>query len=142
MSVPLAEFDDSDRRIVQRLYVELRTVLAMLKPDDGAVDGKALIQHCQAPAWRSLMSSMKIFGQATYDAKPRPDIKKVMHDLRGGPLAVLLLRLQTVGERVGPTEATRLSKLAREHIELIRSCVPDIDTSERVDRSLNGSSKR
>lgn len=139
MGVSLADFEDADRRIIQRLYVELRTVLEMLKTDSGAVDGKALLAHCQAPAWRSLMSSMKIFGQATYDAKPRPDIKKVMHDLRGGPLAVLLLRLQTVGEKVGATEATRLSKLAREHIELMRSCVSDIDDTTRT---WNGAGRR
>lgn len=136
----LADFEDPDRQIIERLYAELQSVLAMLKP--GTIDGRALIEHCQAPAWRSLMTSMKVFGQATYDARPRPDIKKVMHDLRGGPLAVLFLRLQTVGHEVGPDEAIKLSKLAREHLELMRCQVPDIDGSDRDPRSQNGASKK
>ncbi|NUQ76256.1 MAG: hypothetical protein HUU21_22175 [Polyangiaceae bacterium] len=140
MGVMLADFEDADRRIIERLYAELQSVLAMLKP--GAVDGRALIEHCQAPAWRSLMTSMKIFGQATYDVRPHPDIKKIMHDLRGGPLAVLFLRLQTVGHEVGPDEATKLSKLAREHLELMRSRVPDLGGAEPEPRSQNGASKK
>jgi hypothetical protein len=139
MSVMLADFEDADRQIIERLYAELQSVLAMLTP--GVVDGKALIEHCQAPAWRSLMTSMKIFGQATYDVRPDPDIKKIMHDLRGGPLAVLFLRLQTVGHKVGPDEATKLSKLAREHLELMRSRVPDLSKLEPDARPQNGAPK-
>lgn len=137
MSVSLADFEDADRQILERLYAELNSVLAMLQQD--SVDGKALIEHCQAQEWRSLMMSMKIFGQATFDVRPHPDIKKVMHDLRGGPLAVLFLRLQTVGDEVAPEEATRLSKLAREHLELMRTRVPDIsETMEPGARGPNG----
>jgi hypothetical protein len=143
MSVMLTDFEDADRRIIERLYAELHSVLSMLKPD--VVDGKALIEHCQAAEWRSLMTSMKIFGQATYDVRPHPDIKKVMHDLRGGPLAVLFLRLQTVGHEVGPAEATKLSKLAREHLELMRTRVPDLsdfDPSPRPPQAGNGASTK
>jgi len=139
----LTDFEDADRRIIERLYAELHSVLSMLKPD--VVDGKALIEHCQAAEWRSLMTSMKIFGQATYDVRPHPDIKKVMHDLRGGPLAVLFLRLQTVGHEVGPAEATKLSKLAREHLELMRTRVPDLsdfDPSPRPPQAGNGASTK
>ncbi|HLM73254.1 MAG TPA: hypothetical protein VK459_11200 [Polyangiaceae bacterium] len=140
MSVMLADFEDADRQIIERLYAELQSVLAMLKP--GAVNGKALLEHCQAPEWRSLMTSMKVFGQATYDMRPHPDIKKVMHDLRGGPLAVLFLRLQTVGHEVGPDEATKLLKLAREHLELMRTRVPDLSEFDPSVRRQNGVSKK
>jgi hypothetical protein len=140
MSVMLADFEDADRQIIERLYAELQSVLAMLKP--GAVNEKALLEHCQAPAWRSLMTSMKIFGQATYDVRPHPDIKKVMHDLRGGPLAVLFLRLQTLGHEVGPDEATKLSKLAREHLELMRTRVPDLSEFDPSIRRQNGAFKK
>jgi hypothetical protein len=140
MSVMLADFEASDREIIERLYAELQSVLAMLQP--GAVDGKALLAYCAAPEWRSLMTSMKIFGQATYDMRPHPDIKKVMHDLRGGPLAVLFLRLQTVGREVGPDEAIKLLKLAREHLELMRNRVPDLSDIEPSSRTQNGPAQK
>lgn len=127
MGVSLSDFEDADRRTIKWLYAELRAVTEMLRPDVGAMDGKALREHFQAPPWRSLISAMKMFGQATYEMRPDPTVKKVMHDLRGGPLAVLLLRLQAVGEKVGGAEVAKLSKLAREHLELMRTCVPDLE---------------
>jgi hypothetical protein len=126
MSLALADFEDADRSILEKLYEELLLVLGMLRPTSGHVDGAALKRHCGADEWRSLMRSMKVFGQATYDHKPSPDIRKVMHDLRGGPLAVLLLRLQTVGDVLDDEEAAKLSRLAHDHIELMRACVRDL----------------
>jgi hypothetical protein len=136
MSVSLATFEEVDRRIIERLYTELCSILARARPDGGEVDGKALVQHCRTPAFRLLMRSMKIFGQATYAARPDPDLRKVMHDIRGGPLAVMLLRMQTVGDTCSAAEAARLYRLANEHLELMRACVSDIDT---VVSALDGS---
>jgi hypothetical protein len=126
MSLELADFEDTDRTILEKLYDELFLVIDMLRPTSGHVNGAALRRHCGADEWRSLMRSMKVFGQATYDQKPSPDIRKVMHDLRGGPLAVLLLRIQTVGDVIDDEEASKLSRLAHDHIELMRACVRDI----------------
>lgn len=127
MSLELADFEDTDRTILERLHEELLLVLGMLRPTSGHADGVALKRHCGADEWRSLMRSMKVFGQATYDQKPSPDIRKVMHDLRGGPLAVLLLRIQTVGDVIDDEEAAKLSRLAHDHLELMRACVRDIE---------------
>lgn len=126
MSLELADFEDADRTILEKLYEELFLVLGMLRPTSGHVDGAALRRHCRADEWKSLMRSMKVFGQATYDQKPSPDIRKVMHDIRGGPLAVLALRVQTVKDVIDDEEASKLSRLAHDHIELMRACVRDI----------------
>jgi hypothetical protein len=136
MSLALADFEDADRAILERLHKELSEVLRLLLPEDGHVDGAALRRRSEAPGWRSLMQSMKTFGLATYEVRPLAEVQKVMHDLRGGALAVLILCLQTARDTLSAAEVERLRRLARDHLNLLHACVRDVGAAH--DASAQG----
>jgi hypothetical protein len=47
-----------------------------------------------------------------------------------------------VGREVGPDEAIKLLKLAREHLELMRNRVPDLSDLEPSSRTQNGPAQK
>lgn len=127
--VPLARFADADRGILARIYA--------------AVDGLTRTARAAGPAAPAveayirgadrLLPDAQRLGAATR-AAGREDaaVRKAVHDIRGGGLAVLVGSAGLLDLLPGdPGVARSCVNAARDHAKIMRNLLPDIDPEVR-----------
>jgi hypothetical protein len=116
VGVSLETFAPADQEIIGRVYGQLNELLSIFSAGLGT-------------DFAQLGLKLRALGQATFGPeKPDQAAAKAAHDIRGGALTVLLLRLEIA--RAGSftkDELRTLFMLARDHCKIMRSAISDLD---------------
>lgn len=140
ISVALSDFSPADRTTLGRVYTALLSLRDQLDPAGGARgtldDARATLQR---HAWGELLEGLRQLD--TGEADPaRPSMRAVVHDLRGGAFQALAIHLQLLDLGLAqPEDLTRIFLLTRDHLKIMRNCIPDLDAQlyarDRVDKA-------
>ncbi|WP_322489284.1 ATP-binding protein [Chloroflexus sp.] len=122
-SVSITALPDDVQSAVRRLY---DTLLAIFSRFDQMrrVDLGKLRQFLHETGWHDLMQELRGISLSRQD----PVLGQVIHDLRGGSLQALALQLQLLEfDQAQPADVERIYLLVRDHLKIMRNCVPDLD---------------
>ncbi len=127
--VPLTRFDPADRAILARLYAAVDGLPRLARdagPDDPAVG--AFIRGADR-----LIPDAQHLGAATRAAGGEDAaVRKAVHDIRGGGLAVLVGSAGLLDLQPGDAGVIRSClEAARDHAKIMRNLLPDIDPAVR-----------
>jgi signal transduction histidine kinase len=132
--VPLGTFAAPDEAIILRVYAQINALLTILEAHAPAeaISG-TLRQLLQTADFDRLRADLRALGKATFAGDPPDDLTaKAIHDIRGGALAVILLRLDFAAGQAFARDGLRtLFMLARDHGKIMRSAVSDLDPVRR-----------
>jgi signal transduction histidine kinase len=132
--IPLASFAATDQDIIRDVYRQINNLLALLERREGS---ESVSSHLHAYLgtrdFEQLRTGLRSLGRATVASTPPDRVTgRAIHDIRGGAVAVLLLRLEIAGpEPFTKDELRTLFMLARDHGKIIRSTVCDMDAVRR-----------
>lgn len=130
----LADLQPEDRILVHQIYVALLKILHALRPvyQEPARCLPELRLMLADNFSEGLLEAAQALGRATAQNNPEPKLRRIFHDLRGGALQALTLRLQLVGlADASPMEAQQVFFLARDHLKIMRNCLLDLDSELR-----------
>lgn len=134
ISLLLSVFSEEDRLTVTSLYQRLKELLEVLKTH------RDQPEHCLAVLqktirdqdWGNFIKELQNLGQSSYQQRPSKLLSQVVHDLKGGALTTLLLRIQLINMGAGRTESiVPMFFLARDHLKIMRNGLRDIDPEWR-----------
>ena len=132
--VPIGSFAAKDQERLWEIYAHVNELLAILSAPDGTERASvALHQFIASTEFDRLRNNLRAIGYATF-AVGQPDqvTAKAIHDIRGGALAVLLLRLELAADApFSKDELRTLFMLARDHGKIMRSAISDLDVERR-----------
>lgn len=136
-SAPLSAFSPRDQELLQGIYQALLPLLDELRvfrtpPDGGA---RTPIPPGQHQKWnrqgRELIGMARELGMASAGIYG-PDLKRVLHDMRGGAMTSLSLKLTMCSEKsTTQDEIDSLCYLTRDHLKMMRNALSDIDPARR-----------
>jgi signal transduction histidine kinase len=131
--VPLAAFAAEDRDLIRRVYAVVKAIHDVWVADRTARDDHELQKDMREAGTDAFAASAAALGTATAARGPSPEVRRALHDLRGGGLRLLvstaaLLRLGLPG----PTLLSTCVALARDHARIMRHAVPDLDPAGRA----------
>ncbi|TNE85160.1 MAG: HAMP domain-containing histidine kinase [Deltaproteobacteria bacterium] len=120
----------SDRSIVRELYGFLldvyRETERNLNADDGGV--QALKDLADTDAFDTLVDRVSTLGAALHADHISLDVKRSLHDVRGGSLMALIMHLDMALEDDAiPEDVQRVFILARDHLKMMRNAIQDLD---------------
>ncbi len=79
-----------------------------------------------------LIAAAQVMGMASREKNPSDHLSRIFHDLRGGALPGLSMRLQLIDyPSTRPEDAQQVFFLTRDHLKIMRNCVADIDATLR-----------
>ena len=79
-----------------------------------------------------LINAAQQLGMASREKNPSERLSRIFHDLRGGALPSLSMRLQLMDyPSTRPEDAPQIFFLTRDHLKIMRNCVADIDAQLR-----------
>ena len=130
--VPMAEFAPEDQAILRTLYEGVQGFHTAWRarrndPDQSFLDAR--LRDLGADAF---LAAAQRLGDATVARGARNLIRKVVHDVRGGGLTVLIGTAKMV--RMGYRDVNGVktcASLARDHAKIMRNALTDIDTPVR-----------
>ncbi|MGB9737425.1 ATP-binding protein [Chloroflexus sp.] len=109
--------------VVRRLYDTLLQIFTMFD-QQRRLDYADLRRFLHEKGWFDLINELRGISLSHLD----PVLGQVIHDVRGGSLQALALQLQLLEvERVQPADIERIYLLTRDHLKIMRNCLPDID---------------
>tara|TARA_B100001093_G_scaffold499358_1_gene548515 strand:+ start:34 stop:1014 length:981 start_codon:yes stop_codon:yes gene_type:complete len=137
----------NDRHAVVDLY---EAVLGLVGLQDWTVaDRAASFRSLEAwmleTSWNQLRRDVAAVGPDTYaEFGSNSTLRKVVHDMRGGPMTSLALDLSLVSlGRLDDVDPTRVFLLARDVCKIMRNSFPDIDRDKyKADMALKSHSVR
>jgi len=122
-SASIHELPETIQRTVRELYQTLLTIFAEFD-QQRQIDLHRLQQLLQETHWHDLMHELRNLSLHQADAH----LGQVLHDLRGGSLQALALQLQLIElGQVRPDDIERTYLLIRDHLKIMRNCLPDLD---------------
>jgi signal transduction histidine kinase len=130
----LVDLQPEDRVLLPTIYQSLLKIFHALRPvySDPASCLIELHKLLKDNPSGDLLLSVQALGRATIRINPEPNLMRLFHDLRGGALHALLIRLQFVEESDAlPEEALQIFFLARDHLKIMRNCILDLDIELR-----------
>ncbi|WP_298405030.1 ATP-binding protein [uncultured Chloroflexus sp.] len=122
-SISITALPENVQPVVRRLY---DTLLAIFSRFDQMrrVKLDELRQFLHETGWHDLMHELRGISLSRHD----PVLGQVIHDIRGGSLQALALQLQLIEfEQAQPVDVERIYLLVRDHLKIMRNCVPDLD---------------
>jgi len=138
LGTDLARLDRESAAALREVYTILTEILQVAEKASARELVEAVrSNHCVA----GLMGSVEKFRKAGERAAPslsepeRTRLHKNLHDIRGGALAVLVVKLEWLTlPGMTPTEDQRDSVffLARDHLKIMRNCFKDLDPERRM----------
>lgn len=141
-NVTLKRFVPEDAALIIRLYNTVKKIydlwLYMKDNPNYQLIGNQLVKDFGSDQFRT---SVQAIGSATYDLQePSPLLRKVLHDIRGGALSVLVGLATMVDLEKVQDDTTYIKQsitMARDHAKLMRNAIEDIDTIVRqADESI------
>ncbi|GAB4207593.1 MAG: ATP-binding protein [Roseiflexaceae bacterium] len=135
ISVALADFTAADRSALQQVYAVLLDLRDMLDPRQGGGTLEAARTLLQERGWPAILEEMRQLGADEEQDETRPRyMRAVLHDLRGGAFQALAIHLQLLDLGLAqPEDLTRVFLLTRDHLKIMRNCIPDLD-AQRYDQ--------
>lgn len=122
-SASIHELPETIQRTVRELYQTLLMIFAEFD-QQRQIDLHRLQQLLQETHWHDLMHELRNLSLHQADAH----LGQVLHDLRGGSLQALALQLQLIElGQVRPDDIERIYLLIRDHLKIMRNCLPDLD---------------
>ncbi len=134
ISLLLSVFSEEDRLTVTTLYERLKELFEILKAH------RDQPEHCLAVLqgvikqqdWPNFIKSLQTLGNSSYQQRPSKLLSQVVHDLKGGALTTLLLRIQLINMGVRRTESVLpMFFLTRDHLKIMRNGLRDVDPEWR-----------
>lgn len=122
-SVSMQALPDDVQPVVRRLY---DTLLAVFSRFDQTrhINHRELRQFLHEAGWHDLINVLRGISLSRHD----PVLGQVIHDIRGGSLQALALQLQLLEyDQTQPVDVERIYLLTRDHLKIMRNCVPDLD---------------
>ena len=119
----------TDTMAIQVLYAKMKSLMDLDVWDcnDPIVQCEALIQWSMDHEWKLCWRNVAAIGPETYaKVGPDPILRRVIHDLRGGPMTSLVLTIGLL-ENKRRVDPQYICLLARDVRKIIRNCFPDID---------------
>ncbi|MEF3275782.1 MAG: ATP-binding protein [Chloroflexus sp.] len=117
--------------VVRQLYDGLLAIFTRFD-QRRHIDRQVLFQVLREIGWHDLLSELRGISLSQSD----PVLGEVIHDIRGGSLQALALQLQLLEvDRSQPVETERIYLLIRDHLKIMRNCLPDLDP-ERTARDI------
>ncbi len=140
LSVSIAALADSDREPLTRFYAALlRLVAEYPLHRDEDVKLSVLRSWIEEHRWQSLRRDIAAIGPDTYAERGSdPTLRKVVHDIRGGPMTSLAIDLGLIrANRLSDVDVDRVFLLSRDVCKIVRNGFPDIDTERyEADREI------
>ncbi|WP_298819958.1 ATP-binding protein [Chloroflexus sp.] len=119
------------QQVVRRLYDTLLDIFARFDRLR-QVNHDELRQVLHDADWHHLLHELRSISLSHHD----PVLGQVIHDIRGGSLQALALQLQLLeADQSLPVETERIYLLTRDHLKIMRNCLPDLDP-ERTARDV------
>lgn len=134
ISLLLSVFSETDRATVTALYERLKALLEVLKShrDQPVPCLDRLADLIQQQGWPALIKELQGLGTTSYQQRPSKLLSQVVHDLKGGALTTLLLRIQLIQLGVKrPESVLPMFFLTRDHLKIMRNGLRDIDAEWR-----------
>lgn len=134
ISLLLNVFSDTDRATVTALYERLKDLLDLLKAHrDQPEQCLGLLEaRIKQQSWPTLIKSLQELGTTSYQQRPSKLLSQVVHDLKGGALTSLLLRIQLIQMGIKrPESVLPMFFLTRDHLKIMRNGLRDIDAEWR-----------
>lgn len=126
-SVRLAALPPEDRPLLRALYRGLTELYATLRDDLTRGEVAPRTDALLAERGEALLPDLAPLGR-TLSEPPSPEVAKALHDVRSGSLAALSMLLELRREGLGERgDVDRMFVLARDHLKILRSCLPDLD---------------
>ena len=136
---------ESDRESLSRFYWAVNNLLGTMPGDTDDKDTHLnyLRTWMDSHDWRTLRRDVAAVGPDTYaEVGTHPILRKVLHDVRGGPMTSLSVDLGLL--RIGTSDdfdPHRVFLLARDVRKIMRNAFPDIDSDGfETDRQLRAHS--
>jgi signal transduction histidine kinase len=131
----LADLQPEDRVLLHQIYQALLKILNGLRPvyQEPALCLTELRLILVNNFIDGLLDAAQALGRATAHDNAEPKLRRLFHDLRGGALQSLTLRLQFIDlPDALPAEAQQVFFLTRDHLKIMRNCLLDLDTELRT----------
>lgn len=125
-SVLLDTLDRDARATIADAYAVVREIEDLLRPiyDDIQAASDALASHTERTEWElpfTQLSKLRV-------PDAQDEAREVIHDIKGGALSALYLRLQLFElGRFSPEDVPHVFFLARDHAKMMRNGLPDLD---------------
>ncbi len=130
-SASIHDLPEPIRPVIRRLYQTLLAIFAQFG-QNRQIDQKTLRRLLREADWSALIQEVRSISLSQDD----PILGQVIHDVRGGSLQALALQLQLLElEPAKPLETERTYLLLRDHLKIMRNCLPDLDP-ERTQRDI------
>jgi signal transduction histidine kinase len=129
MSIEFAHLPETARLLIVRLYTSVQAIHHLMRQEEPPREQldrlNALLQQI---AWSELLGELRRlqFEMPTAEQQRRAD--QVLHDIRGGSFQALSIHVQLAEMGVAEAEdAPRVFLLARDHLKIMRNCLPELD---------------
>ncbi|MCD6048955.1 MAG: hypothetical protein K0Q55_358 [Verrucomicrobia bacterium] len=134
ISLLLNVFSEEDRLVVTTLYQRLKELFDILKAhrDQPSHCLTKLQEVIIKQGWPDFIKSLQQLGTSSYQQRPSKLLSQVVHDLKGGALTTLLLRIQLINMGIKKTESVLpMFFLTRDHLKIMRNGLRDVDPEWR-----------
>lgn len=136
-SIELTQLASTDAALITRIYNVLEHVYRLWQKKQDTLAYEPLTEELSVFNDKEFLERVRSIGMATYREKTdTPDLRKALHDMRGGGLTSLigyaqfLPRLASRGQ-MRPSLVKNLAFLARDHAKMMRNIFPDLDRKKR-----------
>jgi hypothetical protein len=133
--IPLEQLAVQDRERVREIYHRLGEIYALWLGTRPEVDWKGVADRVRAFGGDPLRAHLGALGRPTLarDLAPEWDVRRTLHDLRGGALFALAMYAHILEEGVDDAWVLEASVfLARDQAKMMRNALPDLDAEGRA----------
>ena len=127
-TVSLEGFGKRDEARIRALYAFLLDVQAITDAFDGAEDALTTLENLDEARIQKAFEVAQSLGSSLNASEATEEVRKALHDVRGGSLAALLAHLDLIQDGIaGPVDAERVHLLVRDHLKMMRNAIYDLD---------------
>lgn len=129
MSIEFAHLPETARLLIVRLYTSVQAIHHLMRqdaaPGDQLTELYALVRQI---GWADLLADLRRLKLDMPTAEQQRRADQVLHDIRGGSFQALSIHVQLAEMAVAEAEdVPRLFLLARDHLKIMRNCLPELD---------------
>lgn len=130
--ISITQLSAADTNKLKQLYHLLQTIYQFLKPQIQQTQVAGFTQQFKTflkqQSTKEIMSQFHSFGMDLKNHEIDLEMRKALHDIRGGSLVALFMHLELfLLDEAYAEEAVRVFILTRDHLKIMRNAVFDID---------------
>jgi signal transduction histidine kinase len=129
MSIEFAHLPETARMLIVRLYASVQAIHHVMRQDAAPREQLAQLHTLvRQMAWSELLGELRRLRLEMPTAEQQQRADQVLHDIRGGSFQALSIHVQLAEMAVAEAEdAPRVFLLARDHLKIMRNCMPELD---------------